>query len=69
MFAMGNLGGNLRQLVGTSVSTGFSFALLELEERGVTGVRAFVGPEFTAALDHTTLPEAIGRGNGMLRLR
>lgn len=68
MLGMGNLGGNQRRLIGTSVRTGFSFALLEYEDGELVRLAAFVGPDFSRPLDHASLPTTIGTGAEQLHL-
>jgi hypothetical protein len=69
MLSMGNLGGNQRKLVGTNVRTGFSFALLEIDARGVLGITAYLAPHYERILAPETLPPRIGSGDRALRRR
>ncbi len=66
MLSMGNLGGNQRQLVGTSQSTGFSFSLLEIDPAGALGIRAFAAPDYRIELFADTLPAGLGEGEQRL---
>ena len=67
MLSMGNLGGNLRRLLGANVTTGFSFAILDYSDQALRSIRAFVGPDFDQAIDHASLPKSIGNGAQQLR--
>ncbi|MEP4485440.1 MAG: metallophosphoesterase [Halioglobus sp.] len=61
MISIGNLGGNQRSLVGTTIKTGFSFALLELDEAGIKHITAYTGPDFQQPIDDQALPPQLGR--------
>ncbi len=67
MVSMGNLGGNLRRLVGTQISTGFSFTILDYNDTGLAQVSRYVGPDFMEEVTHTLLPPSIGRGEQKLQ--
>ncbi|MEP5568740.1 MAG: metallophosphoesterase [Halioglobus sp.] len=67
MVGMGNLGGNLRRLVGTRSTTGFSFTLLDYNEQGLTKMSRYTGPDFMQDVANTTLPPSIGRGEHKLQ--
>lgn len=67
MLSMGNLGGNLRRLLGANVTTGFSFAILDYSDQALSRIRAFVGPDFDQPIDHASLPTSIGNGAQQLR--
>lgn len=69
MLSIGNLGGNLRELVGTTMTTGFNFALLEFDDRGLVDISAYLGPDFEKKLDRASLPAIIGTGEQRLQLR
>ncbi|MEP4149507.1 MAG: metallophosphoesterase [Halioglobus sp.] len=62
MVSMGNLGGNLRRLVGTRTSTGFSFTILDYNKTGLSRISRYTGPDFTHEALNTLLPPAIGSG-------
>ena len=69
MLSVGNLGGNARRIIGSGVTPGFSFALLEFDVAGNLRIEAFRGPDFTALFDITTLPPNIGAGEKSLLRR
>jgi hypothetical protein len=62
MLSMGNLGGNQRGLLGTGLKTGFSFAMLELDEAGIRSIKAYKGPEFKQVIDNQSLPGRLASG-------
>lgn len=66
MLSMGNLGGNQRRLLGTTMTTGFSFALLQIDSTGTVQISAFKGPEFDEPIDINALPQHLGDGNERL---
>lgn len=69
MLSIGNLGGNQRRLVGTDITTGFSFTLLTFDQQGSLGITAYRGPDFTQPFDITRLPATLGSGSrGLQRL-
>ncbi len=62
MLSVGNLGGNQRRLVGTSIKTGFTFSLLEIDSAGTVQISAYIGPDFIQPVDIRTLPTHLGNG-------
>ena len=66
MLSMGNLGGNQRRLVGTTMTTGFTFALLEIDSKGTVQISAFSGPDFVKSVDIESLPRHLGEGSARI---
>lgn len=62
MLSVGNLGGNERRLVGSNMTTGFSFVMLEIDNANNLSISAFTAPAFEHAIDIATLPAKIGSG-------
>ena len=69
MLSIGNLGGNQRRLVGTSQTTGFSFALIEIDAQKKVQISAYAGTDFSEAIDITRLPPYLGAGTRRLNRR
>ena len=66
MLSMGNLGGNQRRLLGTTMTTGFTFALVQIDSAGALQVSAFKGPDFVEPVNIDALPRHLGEGNERL---
>ena len=62
MLSIGNLGGNQRRLVGSNMTTGFSFVMLEIDNANSLSISAFTPPAFEQAIDIDALPAKIGSG-------
>ena len=69
MLSMGNLGGNQRRLLGSNITTGFNFALLEIDAAGSIHIEAFSGPDFVKSVDVASLPHHLGTGSGRIGRR
>lgn len=67
MLSIGNLGGNQRALIDTNQKTGFSFALLEIDDGKLRSISAYAAPGFRQTVDNTLLPEHLGTGPAQLQ--